>query len=35
MIMVTHSKDVVGLADKIFSLKDGRLTETKKESAIE
>jgi putative ABC transport system ATP-binding protein len=35
MIMVTHSKDVVGLADKIFSLKDGKLTETKKESAVE
>jgi len=35
MIMVTHSKDVIGLADKIFSLKDGRLTETRKESAVE
>jgi len=35
MIMVTHSKDVIGLADRIFSLKDGKLTEMKKESAIE
>jgi len=35
MIMVTHSKDVIGLADKIFSLKDGKLTEMKKESAVE
>jgi putative ABC transport system ATP-binding protein len=35
MIMVTHSKDVVGLADKIFSLKDGKLKEMQKESAVE
>lgn len=35
MIMVTHSKDVIGLADRIFSLKDGKLTETIKESAVE
>jgi putative ABC transport system ATP-binding protein len=35
MIMVTHSKDVIGLADRIFSLKDGKLIEMKKESAIE
>lgn len=35
MIMVTHSKDVIGLADKIYSLKDGRLTEMKKEAAVE
>lgn len=35
MIMVTHSKDVIGLADRIFSLKDGKLTEMKKESEVE
>jgi len=35
MIMVTHSKDVIGLADKIYSLKEGRLTETKKVLAVE
>lgn len=35
MILVTHSKDVIGLADKIYSLKEGRLKEVKKESAVE
>lgn len=35
MIMVTHSKDVIGLADKIYSLKDGKLSEMKKESVLE
>jgi putative ABC transport system ATP-binding protein len=35
MIMVTHSRDVMGLADRIFSLKDGKITEMKKESVIE
>ncbi|MBK8553667.1 MAG: ABC transporter ATP-binding protein [Ignavibacteria bacterium] len=35
MIMVTHSKDVMGLADKVYSLREGRLTETKKDSVIE
>ena len=35
MIMVTHSKDVIGLADKIYSLKDGKLGEMKKESVFE
>lgn len=35
MIMVTHSKDVIGLADRIFSLKEGKLTELQKESVIE
>ena len=33
--MVTHSKDVMGLADKVYSLREGRLTETKKDSVIE
>jgi putative ABC transport system ATP-binding protein len=32
MIMVTHSKDVIGLADKIFSLKEGKLSELKLEA---
>jgi putative ABC transport system ATP-binding protein len=27
MIMVTHSKDVMGLADKVFSLREGKLSE--------
>jgi len=35
MIMVTHSKDVIGLADKIFSLKEGKLIEMKKEASVE
>jgi putative ABC transport system ATP-binding protein len=35
MIMVTHSRDVVGLADSIFSLKDGQLTEMSTDSQIE
>lgn len=35
MIMVTHSKDVIGLADKILSLKEGKLSEVQKESAGE
>jgi putative ABC transport system ATP-binding protein len=35
MIMVTHSKDVIGLADKIYYLKEGKLTEIKKVSTVE
>lgn len=35
MIMVTHSKDVIGLADKICSLKEGKLSEIKKVSEVE
>jgi putative ABC transport system ATP-binding protein len=35
MIMVTHSKDVIGLADKIYSLKDGKLILMKKDSVFE
>lgn len=35
MIMVTHSKDVMGLADRVYSLREGRLTETIKNSVIE
>jgi putative ABC transport system ATP-binding protein len=35
MIMVTHSKDVIGLADKIFSLKEGKLIEIKKKVSVE
>ncbi|MBS1517861.1 MAG: ABC transporter ATP-binding protein [Bacteroidetes bacterium] len=35
MIMVTHSRDVIGLADRIYSLREGRLTESAKGSAVE
>jgi putative ABC transport system ATP-binding protein len=35
MIMVTHSRDVIGLADRIFSLREGRLKDMKKESLFE
>jgi putative ABC transport system ATP-binding protein len=35
MIMVTHSKDVIGLADRIFSLKEGKLSELQKDSVVE
>lgn len=35
MIMVTHSRDVIGLADRIFSLREGRLNDMKKESFFE
>lgn len=35
MIMVTHSRDVMGLADRIFSLREGRLKDMKKESLFE
>ncbi len=35
MIMVTHSKDVIGLADRIISLKEGKITEIQKEIVIE
>lgn len=35
MIMVTHSKDVMGLADRVYSLREGRLAETKKDFVIE
>lgn len=34
MIMVTHSKDVIGLADRILSLREGKITELKTDSAI-
>jgi putative ABC transport system ATP-binding protein len=35
MIMVTHSRDVIGLADRIFSLRGGKLNDMKKESLFE
>lgn len=35
MIMVTHSKDVIGLADKIYSMKEGRLNDVKGEAVFE
>jgi ABC-type transport system involved in cytochrome bd biosynthesis fused ATPase/permease subunit len=28
MVMATHSAEVMGLADRIFRLQDGRLVET-------
>jgi putative ABC transport system ATP-binding protein len=31
MIMVTHSKDVIGLADRVLSLKSGKVIEMKKD----
>ena len=31
MIMATHSRDVMGLADRILTLKDGKFTETKQQ----
>lgn len=35
MIMVTHSRDVIGLADRIFFLREGSLRDMKKESLFE
>ena len=35
MVMVTHSKDVMGLADRVLSLREGKLTEANKETAVE
>ena len=34
MIMVTHSKDVIGLADRVLTLKNGRIQEMNKEDLI-
>jgi putative ABC transport system ATP-binding protein len=34
MIMVTHSRDVIGLADRIFSLREGGLRDIQKESLV-
>ena len=34
MIMVTHSRDVIGLADRIFSLREGGLRDMQKESLV-
>jgi putative ABC transport system ATP-binding protein len=34
MIMVTHSKDVIGLADRILTIRNGKVTEIKKEDAF-
>lgn len=31
MIMATHSRDVMGLADRVLTLKDGKFTETKQQ----
>jgi len=35
MVMVTHSKEVVGLADRVFSLKEGRIQHVAKERAFD
>jgi putative ABC transport system ATP-binding protein len=35
MIMVTHSRDVIGLADRIFSLREGKLNDMNKELLFE
>lgn len=35
MIMVTHSKDVMGLADKVYLLRGGKVNELQKETAFE
>ena len=35
MIMVTHSRDVIGLADCIYSLKEGKLNKMEKASSSE
>jgi ABC-type lipoprotein export system ATPase subunit len=32
--MVTHSKDVIGLADRILTIRNGKVTEIKKEDAF-
>jgi putative ABC transport system ATP-binding protein len=34
MIMVTHSKDVIGLADRVLTIRNGKITETQKENAF-
>ena len=33
MVMATHSSEVVGLADRIFRLQDGRLVEVQESAA--
>jgi len=35
MIMVTHSRDVIGLADRVLSLKEGKLADIKLEGNVE
>ena len=34
MIMVTHSKDVIGLADRVLTIRNGKVTETNKDDAF-
>ena len=34
MIMVTHSKDVIGLADRVLTIRNGKVTETNKDHAF-
>ena len=34
MIMATHSREVIGLADRIFSVKEGKLAEVSREESV-
>ena len=34
MIMVTHSKDVIGLADRVLTIRNGKVTEIEKDDAF-
>lgn len=34
MIMVTHSKDVIGLADRVLTIRNGKIKEIKKDDAF-
>jgi putative ABC transport system ATP-binding protein len=34
MIMVTHSKDVIGLADRVLTIRNGKITEIEKDDAF-
>lgn len=34
MLMVTHSKDVIGLADRVLTIRNGKVAEIKKENAF-
>ena len=35
MIMVTHSKDVIGLADRVLTIRNGKISETDKDKVFE
>jgi putative ABC transport system ATP-binding protein len=34
MIMVTHSKDVIGLADRVLTIRNGKVTQIEKDNAF-